>query len=217
MQTPSTATAVHRDTKKSPTYTDKENQENADPSIQSSTRVSPVLEMSHVLIAGGGAKAGDEAPVQNTKEATLGRSVPSPGSTHLSTDAGAGAPAAKKRKLSPASKEAKQQEKEAKQQEKEAKQQEKEAKERQRLEEKAKKEEEKRVKEEEKKKRDAEREEERKRKEEKKKAKEEERAAKEEEKRKKEAAKEEEKRKKEEEKLKKERVSFLQRQLMPHV
>ncbi|KAK6820383.1 hypothetical protein RU639_007378 [Aspergillus parasiticus] len=206
MQTPSTATAVDTDTKKSPTYTDKEDQENADPSIQSSTRVSPVLEMSHVLIAGGGAKPGDEVAVQNTKEATLGRSVPSPGSTHLSTDAGAGAPAAKKRRLSPANKETKQQEKEAKQQEKEAK-------ERQRLEEKAKKEEEKRVKEEEKrvkeeekKKRDAEREEERKRKEEKKKAKEEERAAKEEEKRKKEAAKEEEKRKKEEEKLKRERA-----------
>ncbi|KAE8416385.1 chromatin assembly factor 1 subunit A-domain-containing protein [Aspergillus pseudocaelatus] len=205
-QTPSTAAAGHTDTKKSPTYTDKENQENADPLRQSSTCVTPPSEMSHVLITSGGAKLGDEAPVQNTKEATLGRSIPSPGSTHLSTDAGAGAPATKKRKLSPASKDAKQQEKEAKQQEKEAKQQEKDAKERQRLEEKAKKEEEKRVKEEEKKKRDVEREEERKRKEEKRKAKEEEKAAKEEEKRKKEAAKEEEKRKKEEEKLKKERA-----------
>ncbi|KAI9040222.1 putative chromatin assembly factor 1 subunit A [Aspergillus affinis] len=110
-----------------------------------------------------------------------------------------GTPAAKKRKLSPGSKETKQQEKETKQQEKEAK-------ERQKQEEKAKREEEKRVKEEEKKKRDAEREEERKRKEEKRKTKEEEKAVKEEEKRKKEAAKEEEKRKKEEEKLKKERA-----------
>ncbi|KNG88716.1 hypothetical protein ANOM_002757 [Aspergillus nomiae NRRL 13137] len=126
------ATVDPSDKTKSPTYTDKENQENADPSLQSSTRVSPVLEMSHVLIVGGGAKPNDEVPVRNTKEATLGKSVPSPGSTHLSTDAGADTPAAKKRKLSPASKEAKQQEKEAKQLEKETK-------ERQRLEEKAKK------------------------------------------------------------------------------
>lgn len=96
---------------------------------------------------------------------------------------GAAAPnAQKKRKLSPASKEAKRIEKEAK--------------ERQKLEEKAKKEEERRQKEEEKKKRDAEREEERKKKEEKRKLKEEERLAK-----------EGEKRKKEEEKMKKERVS----------
>ncbi|KAL3486275.1 chromatin assembly factor 1 subunit A-domain-containing protein [Aspergillus germanicus] len=97
-------------------------------------------------------------------------------------------PVLKKRKLSPA-------EREAKQQEKEAKQQEKEAKEKQRLEEKTKKEEEKAKKEEEKKKRDAEKEEERKKREEKKKAKDEEKAAK-----------DEEKRKKEEEKLKKERA-----------
>jgi chromatin assembly factor 1 subunit A len=103
-------------------------------------------------------------------------------------------PVSKKRKLSPA-------EREAKQQEKEAKQQEKEAKEKQRLEERAKKEEEKAKKEEEKKKRDAEKEEERKRREEKKKAKDEEKAAK-----------DEEKRKKEEEKLKKEMVrsSYLE-------
>ncbi|KAJ0415847.1 chromatin assembly factor 1 subunit A-domain-containing protein [Aspergillus carlsbadensis] len=97
-------------------------------------------------------------------------------------------PASKKRKLSPA-------EREAKQQEKEARQQEKETKEKQRLEEKTKKEEEKAKKEEEKKKRDAEKEEERKKREEKKKAKDEEKAAK-----------DEEKRKKEEEKLKKERA-----------
>ncbi|KAE8372537.1 chromatin assembly factor 1 subunit A-domain-containing protein [Aspergillus bertholletiae] len=221
-QTPSTATGCHADTKKSPIYTDKENQENADPSIQNPTRVTAAaVEMSHVLIVGDGAKPGDGAPARNTKEATLGRAAPNSESTHSPTDAGTGVPAAKKRKLSPASKEARKQESEAKQQgkeakqkqEKEARQQEKEAKERQKLEEKAKKEEERRVKEEErkvkeeeKKKRDAEREEERKRKEEKKKAKEEEKAAKDEEKRKKEAAKEEEKRKKEEEKLKKERA-----------
>ncbi|PYI22968.1 hypothetical protein BO86DRAFT_440499 [Aspergillus japonicus CBS 114.51] len=118
-------------------------------------------------------------------------------------------PAAKKRKLSPTSKDTKQQEKEAKerqkQQEKARKVEEKEVKERQRIEEKARKdeekrkreaerEEEKRAKDEERKKRDAEKEEERKRKEEKRKVKEEEKAAK-----------EEEKRKKEEEKSKKER------------
>lgn len=203
-------TTVHTDTIKSPTYTDKENQENADPSIQSSTRVSAAMEMSHVMIRSGdqsvGSKTGDEAPVQNTKEATLGESVvntiPSSESTiavSMSNSSRGGAPVTKKRKLSSASKEAKLQEKEAKLQEKEAK-------ERQKLEEKAKKEEEKRVKEEEKKKREADREEERRRKEDKRRAKEEERAAKEEEKRKKEAAKEEERRKKEEEKLKKDRA-----------
>ncbi|KAB8234685.1 putative chromatin assembly factor 1 subunit A [Aspergillus alliaceus] len=210
-------TTVHTDTIKSPTYTDKENQENADPLIKSSTRVSPAMEMSHVVIRSGdlsvGSKTGDEAPVQNTKEATLGESVvntiPSSESTiavSMSNSSRGDAPFTKKRKLSSASKEAKQQEKEARLQEKEAKLQEKEAKERQKLEEKAKKEEEKRVKEEEKKKREADREEERRRKEDKRRAKEEERAAKEEEKRKKEVAKEEERRKKEEEKLKKDRA-----------
>ncbi|KAJ5223762.1 hypothetical protein N7468_008304 [Penicillium chermesinum] len=125
-----------------------------------------------------------------------------------------GGPASKRQKVSPASKDVKQQEKEAK--------------ERQRLEEKAKKdeekrlradekkkrdaerEEEKRVKEEEKKKRDAEREEEKRLKEEEKKRREaereERRRAKEEEKAAKEAAKEDEKRRKEEEKQKKERA-----------
>ncbi|KAK1141188.1 chromatin assembly factor-I (CAF-I) p90 subunit [Aspergillus melleus] len=152
------------------------------------------------------------AATTTTSTSTVSVLVANTGEQYKHSDADAdatgepGTPAAKKRKLSPGSKEAKQQEKGAKQQEKEAKQQEKEAKERQKQEEKAKREEEKRVKEEEKKKRDAEREEERKRKEEKRKAKEEEKAVKEEEKRKKEAAKEEEKRKKEEEKLKKERA-----------
>ncbi|RAL07007.1 putative chromatin assembly factor 1 subunit A [Aspergillus homomorphus CBS 101889] len=119
--------------------------------------------------------------------------------------AGAGSfavPASKKRKLSPSSKEAKQQEKEAKerlkQQEKARREEEKEVKERQKVEEKARKEEEKR-------KREAEREEEKRAKEEERKKrdaeKEEKRKVKEEEK----AAKEEERRKKEEEKSKKER------------
>ncbi|GKZ19604.1 hypothetical protein AbraIFM66951_003771 [Aspergillus brasiliensis] len=125
------------------------------------------------------------------------------------------APAAKKRKLSPASKEAKQQEKEAKErqkleekakkeeekakkeEEKAKKEEEKRKREAEKEEEKRVKEEEKRAKEEEKKKREAEKEEERKKKEEKRKAKEEEKAAK-----------EEEKRKKEEEKLKKERAQM---------
>lgn len=108
----------------------------------------------------------------------------------------AGTPAAKKRKLSPASQQAKQQEKEAKEREK--------------LHEKQRREEEKRLKEEEKKKREAAREEEKRLKEEERKKRdaerEEKRKAKEEEKAAKEAAKEEEKRRKEEEKLKKERV-----------
>ncbi|KAJ5176800.1 uncharacterized protein N7482_002677 [Penicillium canariense] len=120
------------------------------------------------------------------------------------------APAAKKRKLSPASKDAKQQEKEAREhqklEEKAKKDEEKARKEeekRLRVEEKKKRdterEEEKRVKEEERKKREAEREEEKRLRDEKKKAKDEEKAAKE-------AAKEEEKRRREEEKLKKERA-----------
>ncbi|OOQ85574.1 putative chromatin assembly factor 1 subunit A [Penicillium brasilianum] len=108
----------------------------------------------------------------------------------------ASTPAPKKRKLSPASQDAKQQEKEAR--------------ERQKQDEKAKKEEERRLKAEEKKKRDEEREEEKKLKEEEKKKREAEREekkkAKDEEKAAKEAAKEEEKKRKEEERLKKERA-----------
>ncbi|PYI12168.1 hypothetical protein BO78DRAFT_69866 [Aspergillus sclerotiicarbonarius CBS 121057] len=147
---------------------------------------------------------------EKSSAGSLSASVPGADSTTSASYSAAAtaSPAAKKRKLSPASKEAKQQEKEAKQQEKEAK-------ERQKLEEKAKKEEdkakkeeekrkreaekeeEKRVKEEEKKRREAEKEEERKKKEEKRKAKEEEKAAK-----------EEEKRKKDEEKSKKERAQM---------
>ncbi|KAE8144436.1 chromatin assembly factor 1 subunit A-domain-containing protein [Aspergillus avenaceus] len=146
--------------------------------------------MSHVLITNW-ERPGSATGEEGSKNTTL---ADSPGPTgdsamaHLTTDS----PASKKRKLSPASKDAKQQEKEARLQEKEAK-------ERQRLEEKAKREEEKRVRDEEKKKREADREEKRK-------AREDEKAARDEERRKKEAAKEEEKRKKEEEKLKKERA-----------
>ncbi|KAL4949112.1 chromatin assembly factor 1 subunit A-domain-containing protein [Aspergillus filifer] len=99
-------------------------------------------------------------------------------------------PAAKKRKLTPAEKEAKQQEKEAKERQKAEEKARKD-------EEKARKEEEKARKEEEKKKKEAEKEEERKKREEKKKAKDEEKAAK-----------EEGKRKKDEEKLKKERAQM---------
>lgn len=107
-----------------------------------------------------------------------------------------GHPAPKKRKLSPASQQAKQQEKEVKERErlleKQRKEEEKRLKEEDRKKREAAREQEKRLKEEERKKRDAEREEKRK-------AREEEKAAKE-------AAKEEDKRRKEEEKLKQEKV-----------
>ncbi|KAJ5573824.1 uncharacterized protein N7459_008251 [Penicillium hispanicum] len=122
---------------------------------------------------------------------------PSPIKSDMST------PTAKKQKVSPAGKEAKQQEKETKERQKLEEKLRKD-------EEKAKKEEEKRLKADEKKKRDAEREEEKRLKEEEKKKREAEREekkkAKEEEKAAKEAAKEDEKRRKEEEKLKKERA-----------
>ncbi|PYH98384.1 hypothetical protein BO71DRAFT_316493 [Aspergillus ellipticus CBS 707.79] len=137
------------------------------------------------------------------------------GSGSSAAAAAAASPATKKRKISPASKEAKQQEKEAKErqkleekakreEEKSKREEEKAKKEEEKRKREAEKEEEKRVREEEKKKRDAEKEEERKKKEEKRKAKEEGKAAKEEEKRKK----EEEKMKKEEEKLKKEKAQM---------
>ncbi|KAL4886309.1 chromatin assembly factor 1 subunit A-domain-containing protein [Aspergillus karnatakaensis] len=118
---------------------------------------------------------GAGAPTAPSTNNSIGQNQPQAGTGGFTT------PAAKKRKLTPA--------------EKEAKQQEKEAKERQKQEEKTKKDEEKAKKEEEKRKKDAEKEEERKKKEEKKKAKDEEKAAK-----------EEERRKKEEEKTKKERA-----------
>ncbi|EAW14734.1 putative chromatin assembly factor 1 subunit A [Aspergillus clavatus NRRL 1] len=200
---------------------DHENQENRDPSISHSPTPSIATKTSnthtdssslsgpHLASTPGSPHAGatntQNTAQQSTPVGSVSVTIPvsrtmmdsyssnTQPSTPNTNDAST--PPVKKRKLSPASKEAKQQEKAAKQQEKEAKQQEKEAKERQRLEEKAKKEEEKRIKEEEKKKREAEREEERKRRDEKKKLKEEEKAAK-----------DEEKRKKEEEKLKKERA-----------
>ncbi|KAJ5104698.1 hypothetical protein NUU61_002045 [Penicillium alfredii] len=117
----------------------------------------------------------------------------------------AAAPAAKKRKLSPSSKESKQHEKEEKErqkaeeklkreEEKARKEEEKRLKAEEKKKRDAEREEEKRAKEEEKRKRETEREEERKQREEKKKAKEEEKAAR-----------EEEKRKREEEKMKKSR------------
>lgn len=178
-----------------------ENQENRDPSIHTTEkdRQSPQ----------GTQKVSVEIPfnayTQNTMPHHVQSSVlqtssvsspPRParaGST--ANHDGSVAPATKKRKLSPASQQAKQQEKEAKERLKNEEKQRKE-------EEKRNREEEKRLKEEEKKKREAEREEERKHREEKKKAKEEEKAARE-------AAKEEEKQRKEEEKLKKEKVSIL--------
>ncbi|KAJ5620885.1 hypothetical protein N7510_004869 [Penicillium lagena] len=135
-----------------------DNQENRDPSISASSETKPSPSVEVVI-----------SPRKPSGEETAA-TTPGPATT----------PAPKKRKLSPASKEAKQHEKEAK--------------ERQRLEEKARKEEEKRVKEEEKRKREAEREEEKRKREaereEKKKVKDEEKAAKEEEKRKKEEEKE---------------------------
>lgn len=124
-------------------------------------------------------------------------SIPAP---NIATDGGVtgattATPAAKKRKLSPGAKEAKERERVIKQQEKEAR-------ERQKAEDKTRREEEKRVRDEEKKKREAEREEEKRKREterdEKRKAKDEEKAAR-----------EEEKRKREEEKTKKERVSLV--------
>lgn len=183
------------------TDTPGENQENQDPSIDTTEkdRQSPQAKE----------KVSVEIPfnvyTQNTMSDHVQSSVlqmssvsspPRPASVGSTVNHdGSVAPAAKKRKLSPASQQVKQQEKEAKERLKNEEKQRKE-------EEKRNREEEKRLKEEEKRKREAEREEERKHREEKKKAKEEEKAAKE-------AAKEEEKKRKEEEKVKKERVSTL--------
>lgn len=153
-----------------------------------------------------------EIPVQRTEVETPLNAIPNPNTNSHDSRSPSGTaaePAAKRRKLSPASKEAKEQERIAKQLERErqkaeekakkeaerrAKEEEKKRKETEKEEEKKRKEAEK---EEERKKKDAEREEERKRREEKKKLKDEEKAAR-----------EDEKRKREEEKLKKERVSF---------
>lgn len=160
-----------------------ENQENRDPSLSLPTKstLSPSNKNSFAV----------EIPVMQNDQSVASTSQQvgsgSPTNSHATIT-----PATKKRKLSPASQQAKQQEKEEK--------------ERQKAEERHKKEEEKRLKEEEKKKREAEREEEKKKREEKKKAKEEEKAAKE-------AAKEEEKRRKEEEKQKKEKVHIVRASL----
>ncbi|EPS34561.1 hypothetical protein PDE_09525 [Penicillium oxalicum 114-2] len=189
---------------------DTENQENQDPAVTASTketihsreqepiwgdapRIQVVVENSTTTTAiMSGPKESTPAcipSVENGNSRQLGSGSPA------KTDQ-ASAPASKKRKLSPSSLDAKQQEKEAR--------------ERQKLEEKAKKDEEKRIKAEEKKKREEEREEERRLKEEERKKREaereEKRKAKDEEKAAKEAAKEEEKKRKEEEKLKKERA-----------
>lgn len=131
---------------------------------------------------------------------TNAEQVPPPSTPQHSTTANV--PTAKKRKLSPSSKEAKQQEKEARDRQRAEEKVKKEEERAKKEEEKAKKEEEKKVKEEEKKRKEVEREEEKKKrdaeKEEKKRVKDEERAVK-----------EEEKRKRDEEKSKKERVCFF--------
>ncbi|RJE18942.1 hypothetical protein PHISCL_08711 [Aspergillus sclerotialis] len=153
-----------------------------------------------------------EIPAQRTHVETPLNAIPNPNTnldnSHSATVTAAG-PAAKRRKLSPASREAKEQERLAKQlererlkaEEKAKKEAERRAKEEEKKRKDAEKEEEKKrreaEREEERKKKDAEREEERKRREEKKRLKDEERAAK-----------EDEKRKKEEEKLKKERAQM---------
>lgn len=176
------------DTKRTQTSSDGNDQENRAPEQQQSSsgtiEKSPDQHDDPTEPSGGPIERGRTPAKETTPVNSVLATISTPNSTtSVQQPAGAGAASAqKKRKLSPASKEAKRIEKEAK--------------EKQKLEEKAKKEEEKRQKEEEKKKRDAEREEERKKKEEKKKLKEEERLAK-----------EEEKKKKEEEKMKKEKVS----------
>lgn len=184
-----------------------ENQENRDPTLPTPNKDTQSPSSKHSVSVEFPVEHSDQntvsEPVQSsTVEISSAPTHPGPQPTMESPAKPdeSTAPAAKKRKLSLASQQAKQQEKEVK--------------ERQRVEEKLKKEEEKkkrdaareeekRLKEEEKRKREAEREEERKQREEKKKAKEEERAVKE-------AAKEEEKRRKEEEKMKKERVSAIE-------
>lgn len=181
------------DGRPSPHYTaETENQENTAPAVTPGDADAPEPLAASMISKPTNPNTDTNTPMADpaSKETTVTLAE----STLNTVPVGAAGPAAKKRKLSPASREAKQQEKEAK--------------EKARLEERAKKEEERRAREEEKRKREAEREEEKKKREEKRKAREEEKAAKEEEKRKKEAAKEEERRKKEEDRLKKERVSL---------
>ncbi|KAJ5099598.1 hypothetical protein N7532_006599 [Penicillium argentinense] len=192
-----------------------ENQENHDPDKPAVTKDTltppkdspiPANPMPIVDIPMMSPSQGSPASTNPLPSADTSTQMNPPEKQHIGPSGNAGSeatPIAKKRKLSPASQQAKQQEK----------QQERDAKERQKLEEKQRKEEEKRLKAEEKaeekKKRDAEREEEKRLKEEEKKKREadreEKKKAKDEEKAAKDAAKEEERRKKEEEKLKKER------------
>ncbi|KAJ5109375.1 hypothetical protein N7456_006050 [Penicillium angulare] len=175
-----------------------ENQENRDPASQINKETTPLQDTQDTQPASGNLNPQVVIPFKDIGPVL----APTPGDSTVNNTGGEtpqGSPvkvdmAAKKRKLSPNSKDAKQQEKELK--------------ERQRLEEKAKKDEEKRLKDEEKKKRDAEREEEKRLKEEEKKKREAEREekkkAKEEEKKAKEKAKEEERKAKEDEKAAKE-------------
>ncbi|KAJ5665272.1 uncharacterized protein N7477_007720 [Penicillium maclennaniae] len=190
--------------------TSNENQENRDPSLPLHPKesLSPSGRQSFVV----------EIPAMNSDHVSTvapaaGGSIQSNLTQHMDDGSPIKSdttmtPAAKKRKLSPASQQAKQQEKEQK--------------ERQKAEEKHKKEEDKRLKGEEKKKREAAKEEEKRLKEEEKKKREEKKKAKEEEKAAKEAAKEEEKRRKEEEKQKKEKAqpklnSFFAKPRLPSV
>lgn len=191
-----------RQTKRTQTSSEGNDQENRAPEEQQASSTIEKISAKHdeamkdhLTEASGGPVERGRTPTKETTPinsilATISppnSTTPTGSSTQPPSDA-APASAQKKRKLSPASKEAKRIEKEAKEKQKLEEKAKKD-------EEKAKKEEERRQKEEERKKRDAEREEERKKKEEKKKLKEEERLAK-----------EEERKKKEEEKMKKERV-----------
>ncbi|GAD96880.1 conserved hypothetical protein [Paecilomyces variotii No. 5] len=190
-----------RETKRAQTSSESNDQENRAPEEQKASSAIEKVSDEHDEVMkdrpteaqGGPVERGRTPAKETTPVNSVLATISAPNST---TPTGASdqqplgtatASAQKKRKLSPASKEAKRIEKEAKEKQKLEEKAKKE-------EEKAKREEEKRQKEEERKKRDAEREEERKKKEEKKKLKEEERLAK-----------EEERKKKEDEKIKKER------------
>ncbi|KAL5355392.1 chromatin assembly factor 1 subunit A-domain-containing protein [Aspergillus floccosus] len=191
------ASHSQEDSRTSTHYTaETENQENTAPALTDSDAHAQELQSAPVMSKPTNPTTETHTDTPMADTASKDTTTTLAESTLNTVPDGAAGPAAKKRKLSPASREAKQQEKEAK--------------EKARQEERVKKEEERRAREEEKRKKEAEREEEKKKREaereEKRKAREEEKAAKEEEKRKKEAAKEEERRKKEEDRLKKERA-----------
>ncbi|KAK5789460.1 hypothetical protein VI817_008584 [Penicillium citrinum] len=199
-----------------------ENQENQDPTIpehtkdtstpvaRSSSLQYPSLAVEIPIKSHSPKSTGSGSTAAITTESTSAQSSNATMPTKPETN---GTPASKKRKLSPASQKAKDEERDAKERQRLEERQRKEDEKRLRAEEKkkrdAEREEEKRLKEEEKKKREAEREEEKKKREaereEEKKQREEKKRVKDEEKAAKDAAREEEKRKKEEEKLKKER------------